>query len=144
MILDAYQELYQRVRTFCFNDPTDHLSFCDRLSENNGWSEEFSQRVLEEYCRFIVLAIAAQQPVIPPEPIDTAWRLHLLYYRSYWEVFCPKVLRRRLPHWALGTRNLEGKALLERYDQTKKAYRNLFGEYPPAEIWRSGFSILGF
>ena len=58
-------------------------SFSRRLGEEREWAPEFTTRVVEEYRRFLFLAMAADHPVCPSEEVDAAWHLHLTFTRSY-------------------------------------------------------------
>jgi uncharacterized protein (TIGR04222 family) len=109
--------LWTRLRGFRFSDDTAALSFARRLAREQGWSPEFTRRVLEEYRRFLFLAVTAGHPVTPGDAVDQAWHLHLIYTRSYWEDLCGRVLRQPLHHGA-----------------TLASYRRQFGE-PPADLW---------
>ena len=55
-------------------------------------------RAIEEYKRFVFLAMAAGHPVTPLDEVDQVWHLHLCYTRSYWEDLCGEVLRAPLHH----------------------------------------------
>ena len=72
-------------RKAALDDPSSSTTFTARLAKENGWKLSFARRVVEEYRRFLFLAAAAEHPVSPPDAIDQAWHLHLLYTRSYWE-----------------------------------------------------------
>ena len=91
-------ELWQRIAAFEF-DPVDAaLPFSRRLARDNGWSDAFAQRAVEEYRRFVFLAMVAGHPVTPSDEVDQVWHLHLCYTRSYWEDLCGEVLPRPLHH----------------------------------------------
>src|SRR3712207_2625356 len=91
-------ELYQRIQAFPLDTADAHLPFSQRLARDNGWTIEYTQRVIDEYKKFIFLAVVAEHPVTPSDQVDQVWHLHLLYTRSYWEEFCPKVLQMPLHH----------------------------------------------
>lgn len=91
-------EIYQRIQAFSLDAVDAHLPFSKRLARDNGWTIEYSQRVIDEYKKFIFLAIVAGHPVTPSDQVDQVWHLHLLYTRSYWEDFCLNVLPTQLHH----------------------------------------------
>src|SRR5687767_14035376 len=80
------------------------LPFAARLARENGWSRSYAERVIEEYKRFVFLAVSGTSPsssgsseaqsardegrkVCPSEDVDAAWHLHLTYTKSYWQKF---------------------------------------------------------
>jgi hypothetical protein len=90
--------LYERLAAFEFDKADAAFPFSARLARDNGWSREYAAAVLEEYRRFLFLAVAAGHPVTPSDQVDQAWHLHLLYTRSYWDDLCGDVLQRPLHH----------------------------------------------
>ena len=73
-------------------------TFVVRLAQENNWTTSFSTRVLQEYGRFLYLAVTADHPVTPSDEVDQAWHLHLAYTRHYWEELCARILGRPLHH----------------------------------------------
>lgn len=134
--MDATQTaLYERIQTFDIDDVEDSLSFSQRLARDNGWPLKFALRVIEEYRRFVFLAIAADHPVTPSDHVDQAWHLHLAYSRSYWEDFCSRVLETPLHHEPTKGGEAEGEKFDDWYQQTLASYERFFDEVPPEEIW---------
>lgn len=128
-------QLRSRVESFSLDDPNSSLSFTSRLARENGWSKEYASRVVREYKRFAVMAVAGEGPVTPPDPVDQAWHLHLCYTRSYWEEFCGKVLRVPLHHEPTRGGRDEHVKHEDQYARTLSLYRELFGEETPRDIW---------
>ncbi|HET9955099.1 MAG TPA: TIGR04222 domain-containing membrane protein [Polyangiaceae bacterium] len=117
-----------------FDEPGVTIPFTKRLARENGWTESYSARVINEYKRFLALAVAGDPMVSPSDAVDQAWHLHLQYSARY-RKFCQNVLQQNLDH-----RPSEGgEAELSRYKlaygQTLERYEELFGEPPPADIW---------
>lgn len=81
-----HKDLYGRIRKFRFDPDGASATFAGRLAAENGWSARFAERVIDEYRKFAFLAVAAGHPVSPPDAVDQAWHLHLVYTRSYWDV----------------------------------------------------------
>jgi uncharacterized protein (TIGR04222 family) len=131
----CHRELWERIRAHRFDDPTARLTFTARLARENGWEIGHAIRVVDEYRRFVFLALTAGQAVTPSEDVDQVWHLHLAYTRDYWEIFCRDVLGAALHHGP--TRG--GRAEAHRYDtqyrQTLAAYETAFDAAPPADIW---------
>jgi hypothetical protein len=93
--------------------------------------------VVEEYRRFVYLAMAAGHPVTPSVDVDHAWHLHLTYTRSYWEEMCGRVLGRPLHHDPTRGGLAEGAKFTDWYARTLRSYQEAFGSAPPADIWPS-------
>ena len=128
-------ELWKRVADFTFDDPTSAFPFSERLARDNGWPLPCARRVIQEYKRFAFLAVAAGHPVTPPDQVDQAWHLHLLYTQSYWKEFCGEVLCQPLHHGPTKGGTRERAKFNDWYARTLASYRVSFGEEPPADIW---------
>lgn len=129
------QELWSRLLQFTFDEPGIPLPFSRRLARENGWGERYTMRVLEEYRRFIFLAMTTSHPVTPSVDVDQAWHLHLTYTRSYWDDLCPNVLRGPLHHQPTKGGGKEGAKFQDWYARTLESYHAAFGVAPPADIW---------
>lgn len=127
--------LYRRLLAFEFDDPQAVLPFSRRLARDNGWTHAGALRAIDEYRRFVFLAVAAGHPVTPSDQVDQVWHLHLAYTRSYWEAFCPQVLGCMLHHGP--TRGGAGEAAKydDAYRRTLASYERCFGAPPPADLW---------
>lgn len=128
-------DLLARIRTFDIDGGEAALPFAARLARENGWSRPHADRVVEEYKRYVFLAVTGPAPVCPSEDVDAAWHLHLTYTRSYWKRFCGDVLGRPLHHEPTRGGPAEGEKHLAMYADTLAAYRAAFGHAPPADIW---------
>ena len=110
-------------------------SFGERLQRENRWTSEYTSRVIDEYRRFIILAVDAGHPVTPSGDVDQAWHLHLTFTRSYWEGLCAGVLGRPLHHNPSVGGPHERAKFRGWYGDTLESYVRLFGADPPADIW---------
>jgi uncharacterized protein (TIGR04222 family) len=128
-------ELYKRIQAFALDRPDSQLSFSQRLAKDNGWSLGYIQRVIEEYKKFIFLAVAAGHPVTPSDQIDQVWHLHLTYTRLYWQEFCPKILQTTLHHEPTRGGSSEQLKFGSWYSKTLESYEQFFGHIPPIDIW---------
>ncbi|MEM6328831.1 MAG: TIGR04222 domain-containing membrane protein [Planctomycetota bacterium] len=127
--------LWRRLSAFELDDPAASLSFSRRLARENGWSHPFAARVVDEYKRFVYLAMTAGHEVTPSDEVDQAWHLHLTYTRSYWGEMCGGVLGQPLHHGPTKGGQAEGARFEDQYQRTLDSYRHAFGEAPPADIW---------
>lgn len=128
-------ELYQRIQSFSLDNPDASLSFSKRLARDNAWTAQYSQRVIEEYKKFVFLAVVAGHPVTPSDQVDQVWHLHLLYTHSYWGEFCPNVLQTPLHHGPTRGGKREHHTFNNWYSKTLASYELFFGQTPPADIW---------
>ena len=128
-------ELWQRIDVYSLDDRGSDFSFTARLARDNQWSLPFATRVVDEYKRFVFLAISCDHPVTPSDEVDQAWHLHMVYTRSYWDEFCGDVLRCALHHGPTRGGQQEAEKFVDQYEATQNSYRDKFGEPPPADIW---------
>jgi hypothetical protein len=72
------------------------------VAREQGWSLDFAQRAVDEYRKFVYLAVTVSHRVMPGVPIETVWAMHATETRSYWDEMCRDVLGRPLHregHW---------------------------------------------
>ena len=134
-VTGEHSALSQRIFAFSLDQAGSELHFSRRVARENGWSKDYTWRVIEEYKRFAFLATVAGHPVTPSDPVDQVWHLHLTYSRSYWEDFCPNVLGKALHHEPTRGGRLEQQKFSEWYWQTLESYERLLGHPPPSDIW---------
>ena len=91
-------QLYQKICDYSPDDAESSFTFTQRLARENSWTVEYTRQVVDEYKKFMFLAVAAGHPVTPSEQVDQAWHLHLVYTRSYWHGFCGQVLGKQVHH----------------------------------------------
>ncbi|WP_293099961.1 TIGR04222 domain-containing membrane protein [Moorena sp. SIO3I6] len=128
-------QLYQRLQAFSLDDPDAKFPFSKRLARENRWSFNYTQRVIEEYKKFAFLAVVADHPVSPSDPVDQVWHLHLTYTHSYWGEFCPNILQTPFHHLPSGGGAREKSKFDDWYSKTLASYHYFFGEAPPLDIW---------
>ena len=137
-------DLRRKIEGFDIDGPVaPALPFAARLAREHGWDRAYADRVVREYKRFVYLAMTVGRPVCPSEQVDAAWHLHLTYTRSYWKRFCGDVLGQPLHHDPTRGGPTEAGKHHRMYDQTLAAYREAFGEAPPAEVWPPAESRFG-
>lgn len=127
-------ELWQRIKNFALDEADAALPFSRKLAREQAWSRVFTLRAMEEYRRFLFLAMEAGHPVSPSDAVDQVWHLHLTYTRSYWDYLCGGVLGRPLHHVPSQGRAGETEKFGDWYVRTLDSYRRFFGE-PPADLW---------
>jgi uncharacterized protein (TIGR04222 family) len=131
---EIQSQLYQRICAYELDDPSHEFGFLAHLMGANGWSRSFALRAIEEYRKFVFLALVADHPVTPSDQVDQVWHLHLLCSDAYWNDFCPRVLGRPLHHHPAKGGQAERDRFHEQYRATIRSYRQHFGE-PPMDLW---------
>ncbi len=72
----AEQELYEKICHFNLDTPGVVFPFSYKLSWSCRWSEIYTVRVIQEYKRFLFLAMVADHIVSPSAPIDYVWHYY--------------------------------------------------------------------
>ena len=140
---EAQQTLYDPISQFTIGTGNEQLTFTGRLARDNGWTEAFAARVIDEYKRFAFLGVVAGHPVTPSDQVDQAWHLHLTYSQSYWDEFCGQVLETKFHHGPTRGGQGESHKFNEWYQRTLESYVRLFGQEPPPDIWPDAKSRFG-
>lgn len=126
--------LWSRIDGYAFDAVDAAFPFSARLARDNNWSATFAKRAIEEYKKFVFLAVSAGHPVSPSDEVDQVWHLHLLYTRSYWGDFC-KILGGPLHHGPTRGGAHEGRKYNSWYENTLLSYARAFAAAPPSDIW---------
>lgn len=126
--------LWSRIKAYQIDDPDSAYKFSQRLAKENGWSRDYTLRVIEEYKKFIFLC-CVNPPATPSDPVDQCWHLHMIYTRSYWNDFCRDTLGQEVHHGPTRGGSKEQKKYKTFYDNTANNYKQFFGE-PPVDIWQ--------
>jgi hypothetical protein len=130
--------LWWKLSEFSLDVPEIDFSFSDRLARENGWSKEFTNRVIEEYKKFVFLSVTSGKALTPSDEVDQAWHLHMIYSRSYWDEMCMGILNGfKLYHGPTKGGKAEASRFNEQYLYTLKLYSEIFGQLPPSDIWPS-------
>jgi hypothetical protein len=127
-------QLWARLQSLAFDDLDSEFPFTARLARDNGWSMGFARRAVEEYRRFVYLAIAGGREATPSDEVDQVWHLHLTYTRHYWGHFA-EALGAPLHHGPTKGGAAEQVRYADAYAATLALYAEEFGETPPADLW---------
>ncbi len=128
-------ELYAQIQAFAIDHSDASLPFSKRLARDHQWSPSYTQRVIEEYKKFLFLAIVADHPVTPSNVVDQAWHLHLTYTHSYWNDLCTQILLRPLHHHPTQGGQQQQELFGDCYSKTLSSYERFFGDCAPVDIW---------
>lgn len=127
-------ELYDRIKDFQLDLATSKFPFSAKLAWEYQWSQTYTIRAIQEYKKFIFLAMVANHIVSPSTIVDRVWHHHLLFTHSYWDELCGKVLNRPLHHTLGFGGKEEALKNYHLYELTLETYRQYFGN-PPDDIW---------
>src|SRR5581483_5342827 len=135
MIPVAYSGLWSAIEQFRLDDPDAAISFSRKLAAKQHWSPTFTNRVIEEYRKFLLLCCISPTGASPSQIVDEAWHLHLTYTQSYWIDLCKNTLGKDIHHHP--SRGGEEEDLKHRdwYSDTLLLYQSVFESPPPNDIW---------
>ncbi len=105
------------------------------MQQQMGTNAEMAQRVIEEYRKFLFLAMRAGHQVIPPGIINDVWMMHLQNAQNYWETLGQMIGERPMTQ-GIDPKNLG--TMADAWAATLKSYEQIFGTKPPMDIWGSG------
>jgi len=132
---DYEVQLWNRIKTFEFDQPTTTFTFAKRLAKENGFTRHFAASIIEEYRKFIFLCCVSNGEIAPSHLVDLAWHLHLTYTRSYWTDLCENTIDRPLHHNPTQGGQAEDRKFKGLYKDTLGLYKQYFLSDPPVEIW---------
>ena len=107
------------------------------FEEGYGWSLSFTERVAEEYCRYLDLCKKfPEKSIVPSCFVDDFWHLHILDTLKYADD-CEKLFGYFLHHFPyFGMRGeIDKKNLSDSWEASLKMYAETFGYAPPEELW---------
>jgi hypothetical protein len=135
MNLPEHLSLWNNIQQFVLDEPNTTITFSKKLARQQNWSPAYTERVIEEYRKFIFLCCISPKGASPSKPVDEAWHLHLTYTQSYWNEFCKKTLGKELHHYPSSGGSQEDHKHATWYGDTLNVYEEVFGEQPPPDIW---------
>jgi hypothetical protein len=139
--------LWEKISLFKLDELDSSFKFSNRLARENGWSITFSEKVIEEYKKFMFLCCISETGVTPSDQVDQAWHLHLTYTKSYWIDFCKNTLSKEIHHNPTKGGNSEREKFDDYYTKTLNLYIDKFQCEPPKSIWPNNekrFSDINF
>ena len=128
------QILWEKISAFQIDESGIEFPFSKRLAAENGWTDDYTCRVIHEYKKFLFLCCLSSG-VTPSGDVDQAWHLHLTYTQSYWTELCRNTLGRDIHHTPTRGGEQEAEKYSVAYLYTLDLYKRKFGEEPPAAIW---------
>lgn len=133
--MQANPALWQAINAYDIDAADAAFPFSRRLARDNGWTQDFANRAIAEYKRFIYLCCVSGHTLTPSEEIDSVWHLHLIYTQDYWDRFCAETLQRKVHHGPTKGGQAEADKYRTCYQRTLDAYRSAFSAEPPQALW---------
>lgn len=106
------------------------------VEQQMGANAEMAGRLIEEYRKFLFLAMRAYHQVIPPGVINEVWMMHMQQAQDYWEQLSQMITERPVTGGTMDAKTMGSMA--DAWTQTLKSYEAIFGSKPPMDIWGQG------
>lgn len=132
---EEHSSLWSAIQQFPLDDPNAAITFSGKLSAKQKWSPTFTERVVEEYRKFIFLCCISPNGASPSQAVDEAWHLHLTYTKSYWIDLCKNTLGKDIHHYPSRGGDEEDHKHRDWYNETLVLYQSVFESPPPDDIW---------
>jgi len=129
------QTLWNKLSAFSLDESNVVFCFSDRLARENGWTNSYTLRVIEEYKKFLFLCCISSHSITPSDAVDQAWHLHLTYTKSYWTDLCKNTIGKEIHHNPTKGGKDEADKFDGFYTSTHDLYKEVFGCMPPTDIW---------
>jgi hypothetical protein len=79
----AHAELWERLNNYSFDKPDHQVPLSTKIAREHHWDALYTQRVIDEYKKFVFLAMTAGHLVVPSDEVDQVWHAHMLYTDEY-------------------------------------------------------------
>jgi hypothetical protein len=110
-------------------------AFADKIARKNSCSKGYALKAVNEYKKFLYLAVISDFHVTPSQPIDKVWHEHILFTQAY-GIFCEEIIEYNLNHHPeLIPMEEQTERYHAQYLSTIELYIEEFGKLPPANIW---------
>ncbi len=110
-------------------------AFADKISRKHNCSKGYALKAVNEYKKFLYLAVISDFHVTPSQPIDKVWHEHILFTQAY-GIFCKEIIEYELNHHPeLIPLDEQTERYHAQYLGTIELYIKEFGKLPPTSIW---------
>jgi hypothetical protein len=110
-------------------------AFADKISRKHNCSKGYALKAVNEYKKFLYLAVISDFHVTPSQPIDKVWHEHILFTQAY-GIFCKEIIEYELNHHPeLIPIEDQTERYHAQYLSTIELYIKEFGKSPPTSIW---------
>jgi hypothetical protein len=110
-------------------------AFADKISRKHACSKRYALKAVNEYKKFIYLAVISDFHVTPSQAIDKVWHEHILFTQAY-RTFCDEIIEYNLNHHPELLPLEEQTARYHaQYLDTLNLYVQEFGILPTDNVW---------
>jgi hypothetical protein len=110
-------------------------AFADKISRKYKCTKSYALKSVNEYKKFLYLAVISDFHVTPSQAIDKVWHEHILFTQAY-RIFCDEVIEYNLNHHPeLFPLEEQTERYHAQYIDTLNLYVKEFGIFPTDEIW---------
>lgn len=128
-----FDPLWLKLATMNLQGAEAMAPFLKMVEQQMGVNRDMAGRVIEEYRKFLFLAMRSGHQVIPPGAVNDVWMMHLQNAQNYWEQLGKMIAERptagRFDPSAFA-------AMADPWKQTLESYEKIFGTKPPMDIWK--------
>jgi len=128
------ETLWNSVQKFDLDQPSGEYCFSIRLASENRWTEDFTEKAILEYKKFMYLAAVSDVMVSPSPIVDVVWHQHLIFSQSYHD-FCD-VLGKAIQHVPSTHHKSQFEQFKRAAEYTEKLYADHFAPQPES-IWKN-------
>lgn len=128
-------QLMDEIREKFGGEKASKRAFRDKLVRRFYWSEDFAKKAVNEYLKFIYLALTTNYAVTPSKVIDQVWCEHILFTQGY-KKFCEEVIERPFDrHPELLSGNMQSGIFNAQHQNVLVLYKNEFNVEAPEDVW---------
>lgn len=129
--------IWKQLENFTFNASNQLENYTKKLAQRAKWTTPFTNEVIEEYKKFLFLAATEKCILVPPPPVDLAWKMHIEYFPLSWKNICSQILGIKLKRANPPKENDDDPPFPRTvyYNQTLKIYSRVFHTWPSATLW---------
>ena len=127
-------DLWKSILAFEFDSENDEYGFTVRLSTENNWTTDFTERAILEYKKFMFLAATSDEMVSPSEIVDIVWHQHLIFTISY-QKFC-QLLGKQIQHVPSTHNKADFQTFVNAKERTQILYEEKFDKADES-IWNN-------
>jgi len=115
-------------------DSIDLSNVRKRLLKEQTWTPEYTDKVIQEYRRFLLLCLRFPQMTVVPSPaVDEVWHAHILHTRAYAND-CQTFLGFFLHHSpSYGAEQIQKD--INDFEKMLEKYKELFNGAPDSQVW---------
>ncbi|WP_207514439.1 hypothetical protein [Longitalea luteola] len=135
MKVEEHRSLWSAIQQFPLDEPNAAITFSHKLAAKQNWTAFYTERVINEYRKFLFLCCISPNGASPSQAVDEAWHLHLTYTRSYWIDLCKNTLGKDIHHHPSRGGDEEDHKHRDWYKETLQLYQSVFESPPPDDIW---------